>query len=112
MPWMRRPTRASIPGVNPKPIPFRYELFGCINGAQAALRIEGLVARHEVRFNTEVTSPGVPLLWDEQLLALAAIDPLVLLSLDPDTVQGDAAPEMFRVESGLFDDGEKAVGRL
>ena len=84
---MRRPARASIPGVNPKPIPFRYELFGCINGAQAALRIEGQVARHEVRFNTEVSSPGVPLLWDEQLPALAAIDPLVLLSgLDPMTI--------------------------
>ena len=104
--------RASIPGMEPKPIPFSYELSGCVNGAQVGLRIEGPVARHEVRFETEVTSPGVPLLWEERTLALAAIDPVVLISLDLDTVRGDAASENFRVESGLYDDGEKAVGRF
>ncbi len=48
--WMPGRTRASIPGVDPQPIPFGYELTGCVNGAQASLRIEGSVARHEVRF--------------------------------------------------------------
>ena len=95
-----------------EPIPFGYELSGCVNGAQAALRIEGSVARHEVRFETEVTSRGEPLLWDEQILALVAIDPLVIMSIDPGSIQRDAAPEIFRVESGLFDEGEKAVGRF
>ncbi len=95
-----------------QPVPFAYELSGCVNGAQAALRIEGTVARHEVRFETKVASPGDPLLWDETILALAAIDPVVLLSLDPDTLPRDAAPEIFRVELGLFDEGEKAVGRF
>ena len=99
-------------GMDPKPVSFGYELFGNVNGAHAALRIEGSVARHEVRFETKVASPGEPLLWDEQILALAAIDPVVLISLDPDTVRRDAAPEIFRVESGLYDDGEKAVGRF
>lgn len=98
--------------MDPKPILFGYELVGCVNGAQAALRIEGSVVRHEVQFETEVTSPGEPLLWDEQVLGLAAIDPIALLSLDPDTFRRDAAPEVFRVESGLFDEGEKAVGRF
>ena len=98
--------------MDPEPIPFGYELVGCVNGAQAALRIEGSVACNEVRFETKVVSPGDPLLWDEQVLVLAAIDPVVLLSLDPETVRRDVAPEIFRVESGLFDEGEKPVGRF
>jgi len=105
-------TRASIADVDPQAIPFRYDLTGCVNGAPAGLRIEGSVARREVRFEIEVTPPGEPLLWDEQILALAAIDPIVLLSMGSDTTRRDSAPEIFRVESGLFDDGEKAVGRL
>ena len=98
--------------MDPQPIPFGYDLVGCVNGAQAALRIEGSVAHNEVRFETKVSSSGEPLLWDEKILALAAIDPVVLISLDPDTVRRDAASEIFRVESALYDDGEKAVGRF
>ena len=93
------PDQSKHPGVDPEPIPFGYELVGCVNGAEAALRIEGLVARHDVRFETNLAFPGEPLLWDEKILALAAIDPVVLLSLDLDTVRRDAAPEVFRVES-------------
>lgn len=104
--------RASIPSMDPEFIPFGYEIAGCVNGAQAALRMDGSVAPGEVRFETKVTSPDEPLLWDETILALGAIDPVVLMSLNPAGVHCNAPPEILRVESILFDDGEKAVGRF
>lgn len=109
---MACPTRASIPGVDDEPIPFAYEIAGCVNGVQAALRIEGTTTRGEVKFETTEASSEEPLLWDETILALAAIDPVVLMSLDPDSVHRNVAPEIFRVESGIFDEGERAVGRF
>ena len=95
-----------------EPLPFAYEVAGCVNGAPVALRIAGSVARHEVQFEARFTSGGEQLLCDEQILALVAIDPVVLLSLDPGGVEPDAAPEIFRIESSILDEGQKAVGRF
>ena len=109
---MACPTRASIPGVDAELTPFGCEIAGCVNGAQAELLIEGSVAPREVKFETKIAFPGEPLLWDETILVLATIDPVVLLSLNPDAVRRDSAPQNFQVESGVFDEGQMTVGRI
>lgn len=93
----------------PIPIPFAYEIAGCVNGAHLSLRISGTVAPREVRFEGGFTSGAGQLLCDEPVLALVGIDPVVLLSLNPAGVQPDAAPETFRVESSILDEGLKAA---
>ncbi len=101
MAW-RRPAR----------FPSRYEIAGCLNGAPVEVVFEGTLALGKVRFTVKNVSPREPLIWDEKVLALSAIDPVVLISLDPEALAGHPVPEVFRVESGLYDDGEQAVGRL
>lgn len=93
-------------------IPFTYAIAGSINGEDAALRIEGSVATNEVRFLAKIRADEDPLLWDEPILVSAALDPVILMSLDPGTVRRSEAPATFRVETGLYDDGEKPVGRF
>lgn len=93
-------------------IPFTHAIAGSINGEHAALRIEGSVATNEVRFRATIGADERPLLWDEPLLVSAALDPVLLMSLDAGAVRRSEAPATFRVETGLYDDGEKLVGRF
>ena len=50
----------------------------------------------------------------DQVIALAAIDPLLLLSMNLEAALSDEspAPSIFRIESGLYDDGDKATARF
>ena len=103
-------------------LPFTYTITGCINGEQVEVVLEGEVSPGEVRFQTKLVSPKQPLLWDEAIVSLVALDPLLRLAtaldfdLDAEELAADelaaAVADEFRVESSLYRECDLPVGRF